>query len=76
MSDSEKVAAPAPASSTKRAKTIGILAIVAGIAAAVVGLVGVLNGGNGMDAIDILLLVGGMLVSVLGFRLMRKARAN
>lgn len=76
MSDSEKVAAPVPTPSTKRAKTIGILAIVAGLLAAVVGLVGVLTGGGGMDAIDLLLFAGGMLVSVLGFRGLRRARAS
>jgi hypothetical protein len=76
MSDSKKAPVPASAASAKRSKTIGVLAIVAGIAAAVVGLWGVLIGGTGMDAVDILLLVGGMLVSVLGFRIMRKARAS
>jgi hypothetical protein len=38
--------------------------------------VGVLTGGKGMDPIDLLLFAGGMLVSVLGFRVMRKARAS
>jgi hypothetical protein len=74
--DSEKAPVPAPAASAKRAKTIGILAIVAGIAAAVVGLVGVLTGGRGMDPVDLLLFAGGMLVSVLGFRGIRRARTS
>ena len=64
------------AASTKRSKTIGTLAILAGVVAALVGLVGVLTGGKGMDPIDLLLFAGGMLVSVLGFRVMRKARAS
>ena len=76
MSDSEKVVAPVPVPSTKRAKTVGTIAIVAGIVAAVVGLVGVLTGSGGMDPIDLLLFAGGMLVSVLGFRGLRRARAS
>jgi len=76
MSDSKSAPVPASAASAKRSKTIGVIAIVAGIAAAVVGLWGVLVGGNGMDPVDILILVGGMLVSVLGFRVMRKAGAS
>jgi hypothetical protein len=47
---------------------------VAGVAAAVVGLVGVLHGG--MDPVDLLLFAGGMLMSVLGLRGMRRARAS
>jgi hypothetical protein len=71
------VQAPAAAAApTKRAKAIGTLAVVTGIVAAVVGLVGVLTGGRSMDPIDLLLFAGGMLVSVLGFRVMRKARAS
>jgi hypothetical protein len=76
MSDSKKAPVPASAASAKRSKTIGVIAVVAGIASALVGLWGVVNSGNGMDAVDILLLVGGMLVSVLGFRVMRKAGAS
>jgi hypothetical protein len=76
-SESGMAQASAPtAASTKRSKTIGTLAILAGVVAAVVGLVGVLNGGGGMDPIDLLLFAGGMLVSVLGFRVMRKARTS
>jgi len=74
---SETAQAPAPtAASKKRAKTVGTIAIVAGVLAAVVGLVGVLTGGRGVDPIDLLLFAGGMLVSVLGFRGLRRARAN
>jgi uncharacterized sodium:solute symporter family permease YidK len=47
---------------------------VAGILAAVVGLVNVLAGN--MDIVDILLLIGGLLVSVLGLRIVRRARAG
>ena len=75
-SNSEKTPVTAPAAPAKRSKTVAIIAIVAGLVAAVVGLVGVLTGGKGMDAIDLLLLAGGMLVSVLGFRGLRRARAN
>lgn len=75
MTDSEKapVAAPA-ASSAKRSKTVGALAIVAGVAAAVVGLVNVMAGNT--DVVDILLLIGGLLVSVLGLRIVRRARTS
>jgi hypothetical protein len=75
--DSGTVQTPATAAApTLRAKTIGTLAVVAGIVAALVGLVGVLTGGRGMDPIDLLLFAGGMLVTVLGFRVMRRARAS
>jgi hypothetical protein len=76
MSDSERVVAPAPAQSTKRAKTVGTIAIVSGVLAAVVGLVGVLSARGGMDPIDLLLFAGGMLVAVLGFRGLRRVRAS
>jgi hypothetical protein len=72
---SEKVQAPAPtAASAKRSKTVGTLAVVAGLLAAVVGLVNVLA--NNRDIIDILLVIGGLLVSVAGMRIMRRARAS
>ena len=58
----------------KRSKTIGGLAVVAGVLAAVVGLISVL--GNNRDFVDILLLVGGLLVSVAGLRMLRRARAS
>lgn len=75
VSDSEKapVAAPA-AASTKRSRTVGAIAVVAGVAAAAVGLVSVLAGNT--DIVDILLLVGGLLVSVLGLRIIRRARPS
>ncbi len=75
MSDSEKVVAPVAAPSTKRSKAVSTIAVVAGVLAAVVGLWGVLTGG-GLDPIDLLLFAGGMLVSVLGFRGLRRARAS
>ena len=74
MLDSEKAPVLAPAASAKRSKTIGALAVVAGIAAAVVGLVNVLAGNR--DIVDILLVVGGLLVSVAGLRIIRRARAS
>jgi hypothetical protein len=74
--ESAKVQAPAPAASTKRSKTVGALAIVAGVLAAVVGLVNVLGTKRGVDVVDILLVVGGLLVSVAGMRIIRKARAS
>jgi len=76
MSGSEKVVAPVPVPSTKRSKTVSTIAVVAGVLAAVVGLVGVLSGGSSMDPIDLLLFAGGILVSVLGFRGLRRARAS
>jgi len=76
VSDSKKAPVPAPAASAKRSKVIGALAVVAGIVAAVVGLVGVLTGGGGMDPVDLLLFAGGMLVTVLGIRGIRRARAS
>jgi uncharacterized membrane protein YfcA len=71
---SEKVPAPASAASAKRSKTVGTLAVVAGLLAAVVGLVNVLA--NNLDIVDILLVVGGLLVSVAGMRIVRKPRAS
>jgi lipid-A-disaccharide synthase-like uncharacterized protein len=73
--ESEKVNVPAPAAAkAKRSKTVGTLAVVAGVLAAVVGLVNVL--GNNRDIVDILLVIGGLLVSLAGLRIMRKARAS
>jgi hypothetical protein len=73
--ESQKVQAPVPAAAqTKRSKIVGTLAVVAGLLAAVVGVVNVLAGN--LDIVDILLLVGGLLVSMLGLRIMRKARAS
>jgi lipid-A-disaccharide synthase-like uncharacterized protein len=50
------------------------LAVVAGLLAGVVGLVNVLSGKQ--DIVDILLLVGGLLVSIAGLRMLRRARAG
>jgi len=74
--ESAKGQTPAPAASTNRSKTIGALAIVAGVLAAVVGLVNVLATKSGVDIVDILLVVGGLLVAVAGLRIVRKARAS
>lgn len=63
-----------PAVALKRSKTIGGLAVVAGLLAGVVGLVNVLSGKQ--DIVDILLLVGGLLVSIAGLRMLRRARAG
>jgi len=48
--------------------------VVAGILAALVGLIDVLGGKR--DVVDILLLVGGLLVSIAGLRMLRRARAS
>ena len=74
MPDSEKVVAPVAAQSTKRAKTVSTVAVVGGIVAAVVGLVGVLTTSGSVDPVDLLLFAGGMLVTVLGFRGLRRVR--
>jgi hypothetical protein len=75
VSDSEKPpVAASTAAPAKRSRTVGALAIVAGMAAAVVGLINVLAGNT--DLVDILLLVGGLLVSVLGLRIIRRARTS
>ncbi len=73
--EGEKVQAPASAAvPTKRSKTVGTLAVVAGLLAAVVGLVNVL--GNNLDIVDALLVVGGLLVSIAGMRIIRRAPAS
>jgi hypothetical protein len=75
VSDSEKSTGPTPATvSPKRFKTTGILACLMGVAAAVVGLVGVITGG--LDLTDMLLFVGGLLLSVVGLRRLRQTRAR
>jgi len=74
---SEKVQVPAPtAASAKRSKTVGTLAVVAGLLAAVVGLVNVLTTKQGVDIVDVLLVVGGLLVSLAGMRIIRRTRAS
>jgi len=74
---SDKAQAPTPtATSTKRSKTVGTLAVVAGLLAAVVGLVNVLSTKAGTDIVDILLVIGGLLVSLAGMRIIRRARAS
>lgn len=74
MAENAGVKLDAPAASTKRSKTVGALAVVAGLLAAVVGLVNVLP--NNRDIVDVYLVVGGLLVSVLGLLIIRKARAS
>jgi len=71
---SDKVRTSAPEAATKRSKTVGTLAVAAGLLAAVIGLVNVLA--NKRDIVDILLVVGGLLVSVAGLRIIRKYRAS
>jgi hypothetical protein len=56
----------------KRSKAVGGLAVAAGLVAGVVGLVNVLAGDR--DVVDVLLLVGGLLVSLAGLRMLRAAR--
>jgi hypothetical protein len=73
MYDSAKAAVFLSAAQTKRSKTVGGLAVVAGLVAGVVGLVNVLAGNR--DIVDTLLLVGGVLVSAAGLRLLRRGRA-
>jgi hypothetical protein len=62
------------AASVKRSKTAGGLAVAAGLAAAAAGLVDVLAGNR--DVVDIMLLFGGLLVSLAGLRTLRAARAG
>jgi len=71
---SESTEMSAPVVTTKRSRTVGTLAVVAGLIAGVVGLVSVL--GNNRDILDVLLVVGGLLVSVAGLRMLRRARAS
>jgi hypothetical protein len=71
-SESSNAQAPVVAAAPKRSKTVGGLAVVAGMLAAVVGLIDVLGGKR--DIVDILLLIGGLLVSVAGLRMLRRAR--
>jgi zinc transporter ZupT len=63
-----------PVVTAKRSKTVGTLAVVAGLIAGVVGLVSVL--GNNRDILDVLLVVGGLLVSVAGLRMLRRSKAG
>jgi hypothetical protein len=72
MSDDAKVAVFMSAASVKRSKVAGGLAVAAGLAAAAVGLVNVIAGNR--DAVDVLLLFGGLLVSLVGLRTLRAAR--
>lgn len=71
--DTKAVVFPS-AASVKRSKTVASLAVAAGLAAAVVGLVNVLAGNR--DVVNVLLLFGGLLVSLAGLRMLRAARAS
>jgi hypothetical protein len=72
MYDGAKAAVFMSAESVKRSKVVGGLAVAAGLAAAAAGLVNVLAGNR--DAVDVLLLFGGLLVSLVGLRTLRAAR--
>lgn len=75
MSDSQKTVVPKPATvSPRRFKTFGIIACVMGIGAALVGLMGVMSGG--VDLVDILLFVGGLLLGLVGLSRLRRARTS
>jgi len=69
MSDTEKMTTPAPSSGPERSKRLRICTCVAGAGAAGIGLIYVLTGNA--RTIDIVLLVGGLLVAVVGPILMR-----
>jgi hypothetical protein len=72
MSGDAKAAVFMSAVSVKRSKVVGGLAVAAGLAAAAVGLVNVIAGNQ--DAVDVLLLFGGLLVSLVGLRTRRAVR--
>jgi hypothetical protein len=74
MFDSAKAADFPSAVQTKRSKTLGGLTVSVGLIAGAVGLVNVLAGNR--DIVDILLLVGGALLSAAGLRLLRRVHAN
>jgi hypothetical protein len=62
------------AAQVKRSKVLAGLTVGVGLFAGVVGLVNVLAGNR--DIPDILLIVGGALVSAAGLRLLRRVHAN
>jgi hypothetical protein len=74
MEASEKT--PTPQTTAPRAKPFSkptrILASVVGLACAVVGLVGMMTGS--LDIVDVLLVVGGLLLGVVGLISLRRAR--
>ena len=74
MYDSAKAVDFQSAVQVKRSKVLGGLTVSVGLFAGVVGLVNVLAGNR--DIVDILLLVGGALVSAAGLRLLRRIHAN
>lgn len=74
MSNGARAALSMSAASMKRSKTVGGLAIILGLFAAVVALVNVLGGHR--DMVDMLLLVGGLMLSITGFSLLRRLRVG
>lgn len=74
MSNGVRAALSMSAASMKRSKTVGGLATLLGLFAAVVALVNVLGGHR--DMVDMLLLVGGLMLSIAGFSLLRRVRVG
>jgi len=74
MYDSAKAVEFQSTAQVKRSKALGGLCVGVGLFAGVVGLVNVLAGNR--DIVDILLLVGGALVSAAGLRLLRRIRSS
>jgi len=75
LPDNDKTVVPTPSNTpSKRSRTVGIIATLVGILACVIALIGVIS--TDMDMLYLLLFAGGMLVTVLGLRRMRSARAN
>ena len=76
MSDTDKAVSPAPmVAPDRRFKTVAVIACVAGLLAALLSLVGVFSRGE-LDLLYVLVFAGGMLVTVLGVRRLRKARKS
>jgi len=69
VSENAKVTAPAPATGTLRSKRLRTITCASGIGAAGVGLIYLLTGKA--HVIDIVLLAGGLLVTVAGLTLLR-----
>jgi hypothetical protein len=69
-----KAAVLMSAASVKRSKVLGGVTFSVGLFVCVVGLLNALAGNR--DIVDILLLVGGSLISLAGLRLLRRVHAN
>jgi len=69
LSENAKVTAPAPTAGTLRSKRLRTITCASGMGAAGVGLIYLLTGKA--HVIDIVLLAGGLLVTVAGLTLMR-----